>query len=159
MVSVEDTAYTAGLMDGEGSVSLAIHHGKVSKIGLPNNSPMLLVQISMTDRGVIEWLLETWEIGSMTQSYRPKQPHHLPAWGWRIYGASAEGFLHALLPFLRVKKAQAELGIRSRKGTLPSKKIGEAEMRRRLAVRDEMIALNGTLRRTKIRPWSTGCTE
>lgn len=150
-----DIAYTAGLLDGEGSISLAIHHGKVSKNGLPNRAPLLLIQLTSTDQEVITWLYETWGVGSVIVGYRPKRPNHRTAYAWRVSGGNAAKILEAILPFLRIKRRQAELGIQSRSAPLViGKKLGEEEMRRRLAIRDEMIQLNNSKQRVKKRSWN-----
>jgi hypothetical protein len=141
-------AYTAGLIDGEGSISLSVRSGKRRRDGLPNQSPQLLLQVSMVDETVIDWLLTTWKVGHKHQSYRPKRPHHRPAFAWHVYGAHAATVLKQIQPYLKVKHRQAGLALEARQMIgPPSLKIGPQEMRRRWALRDQMIALNGTERR------------
>jgi hypothetical protein len=152
--SIEVVAYTAGLIDGEGSVSLAIHHGVHDVNGLPKRSPVLLVQLSMTHECTIRWLHEMWGIGSVIMSYRPKRPNHNIAFSWRVYGEKAAHLLSRVLPYLRAKRCQAELALLyMERPRVHGKKIGEDEMRLRLAFRDRMIELNKTEDRCKPRGW------
>lgn len=151
-MKISDIAYTAGIIDGEGSISLAVHHGQATADGSrPRNSPMLLLQISMTDEAVIRWLADSWKCGHVV-TLKPRKKHHLLAWSWRVYAGNAEGILLACLPYLKVKNKQAALTISYRKLVgAASIKIGEVEMRRRLKFRERMIALNKTESRVRTR--------
>jgi hypothetical protein len=143
-VSHDDVIYTAGLFDGEGSVCLQVKHTQRSSAGLPKRAPLLLVQLSLTDEATIRWLGETWG-GSLFIGHRlhSQQPHHRIVHSWRLHSAAAQIFLETVLPFLRVKRRQAELGIRSRRDCAPNRKLGPTAMLGRLALRDELVALNG----------------
>jgi hypothetical protein len=146
-----DIAYCAGLFDGEGSVSLSIHNNnKTRKDGLPRNSPMLLLQLSSCDRSVLDWFFDIWQVGHVIISYRPKRPEHNVNYSWRVQGQKALLVLKTMLPFLKIKKKQAELAIEyMTKDRLHGKKIGVEEMMARIDFRNQMIALNKTERRIK----------
>ncbi len=144
MVTHEDAIYTAGLFDGEGSVSLMIRGAKRGKTGLPTQAPMLVIQLTMTHEQVIEWLVATWQVGSKIATDRKLRPNHKPAYRWQVWGAAAALVLEQIAPFLIVKRQQALLGIAYRElAGIPGRKLGEETMRQRLALRDQMIALNG----------------
>jgi hypothetical protein len=148
--NLEDIIYTAGLFDGEGSISLAVHHGEKTKTGRPSNAPMLLIQLSNTDEQIIKWLIQTWQIGFILVSYRPKRPTHRTAYSWKVYGAKAEWVLTALSPYLKIKKPQAMLALESRKLIKPKGvKIGDAEMAVRMDYRDRIMKMNGRIRHPK----------
>jgi hypothetical protein len=137
-------AYLAGIMDGEGSISLAVHTTRKTKEGRPATSPKLLVQISGTDEALIRWIYKTIGGGHVVVGYRPKRPHHKTAYSWRAWGEVAAIFLEAILPYMRVKTEQAKLGLRAHKMKGPAGiKLGTKEMEFRLSLREEMIKLNG----------------
>jgi hypothetical protein len=55
-----DVVYTAGLFDGEGSVSISTNGRRLTQQGLPRSSPLLMIQLTSTDEGLIDWLKATW---------------------------------------------------------------------------------------------------
>ena len=107
-----DLAYTAGIIDGEGCIS--IYRMKVF------SHLALRVSVSSTD----EWLCQFLKFSFGGHIYGPRRRgHNKPCWEWRITSAGAGEFLRLILPYLRLKRPQAELAIkfqgakgRSRKG-------------------------------------------
>ena len=98
-------AYLAGIIDGEGSVMIKRHRVD-SKRGF-----RFELAVSVTNTAL--WLLELLKLnfGGRIDRQKQKKPIHKPCWIWRIDGPSAESCLKALLPFLQLKKAQAELAL------------------------------------------------
>jgi hypothetical protein len=96
------SGYIAGLVDGEGS--LMIHWNK----GQPHFNFSCFMVIGMTHEGVIKWLAEilgvTYEKVKMTRK-NWKQIYRV-----RLHTQdNMEKFLKELLPWLKVKKEQAEV--------------------------------------------------
>jgi hypothetical protein len=93
-------AYTAGMLDGEGSITTGISkHGRVSTF----------VGISNTDMGVLEWFQEQFGGGviqwnGVTPGKGKKKVHY-----WRIPSASQTEFLKLMIPFLKIKVKQMRL--------------------------------------------------
>lgn len=144
-------AYAAGIIDGEGSVSLTWNASRLTKDGSrPSTAPMLYLQMANTHRGVIDWFVRTFGVGTVIVAYKPKRPNHRIAYGWRVRNRGACAVLEMLLPYLIIKRPQAELGIRAQK--LSRKlKLGEDAMTERVLLRDQMLALNGTANRSRVR--------
>ena len=74
MIPDTDKAYIAGLFDGEGSIEFTKrkekkkkHNGKGYRI---SNSMRISMEISMTDRSVLLWLLEVLGCGTLTDKPR-----------------------------------------------------------------------------------------
>jgi hypothetical protein len=143
-------AYAAGIIDGEGSISLTWNSSRLTKDGSrPSTAPMLYLQMANTHRGVIDWFVRTFGVGTVIVAYRPKRPNHRTAYGWRVRNRGACAVLEMLLPYLIIKRPQAELGIRAQK--LARKlKLGEEVMAERVLLRDQMLALNGTANRPRV---------
>jgi len=106
----ETLAYTAGLIDGEGNIGVqgikpAGHHKR------PNH--YLVVRISMCDLPIIEWLHDTFGGFVTTRTNHPSRQNNnrRPQWAWAIYSSDAQIFLEQVLPYLQVKRRQAELAI------------------------------------------------
>ena len=100
IMGAADAAYAAGLVDGEGSISIPVS----SRLGL-------LVEIGNTSPAMILWLHERVG-GGWRKSSRDKRPQNRrQMYAWRTSGASAVTFLRQLHRFLVVKKRVAEVAI------------------------------------------------
>jgi hypothetical protein len=99
-----DLAYIAGLVDGEGYIGFL-----KKKVQGWNPNHRIRVVITNTDVGIVRWLFDS--IPGSTVFFqdhcRKKRIYR-----WNIQGTKAYEFLRVILPYLRIKKAQAELAIR-----------------------------------------------
>jgi len=99
-----DLAYTAGIMDGEGSIGIARHKSKSCKRGYALE---LNVQVTSAD----EWLCQSLRFsfgGSLSHSVNSAGN---PMWHWIIVARQAYAFLELIVPYLRLKRPEAELAI------------------------------------------------
>lgn len=101
-MKVSEKAYTAGLLDGEGTIA-----------SFTNASGGAFLSISIAQRRderglrLMNWLLVTWG-GSINEQANHKKGVYV----WRLNsGKEQMKFLLKLLPFLIIKKAQARLAI------------------------------------------------
>lgn len=94
MSSLEDLepAYFAGLLDGEGYFVVR------------KNSPE--IKVDMVVPGVLHELKALF--GGSVTAYPARRPGHRPTWRWRVCGDAARECAQVLLPFLRVKHAEAQ---------------------------------------------------
>ena len=110
-MDTHELAYIAGLVDGEGYIGLASAHGVLAG---DYCSPQVMV--GMTDEPIILWLHSKFPC-----NYRRKKPvkleTHKPCHMLQWRCTTAIEFLAAILPYLRVKRRQAELVIEM--GRLP----------------------------------------
>jgi hypothetical protein len=87
-------AYIAGLTDGEGCITL--------------NNKCWRVQIAMTDEGVIRWLGTFGGVVSLRKVYGNRKP----TWRWLLMRqAEVAQFLAAIIPYMQVKRAEAEFAL------------------------------------------------
>lgn len=94
-------AYIAGLVDGEGCISISRDRRGVSY--------HLRVEISMVNKSVIQFLHNS--LGGGFYRHNKARGRQREDWSWRVFGQRAYNVLKLLLPYLRVKKANAMLGI------------------------------------------------
>ncbi len=104
-----DLAYLAGVIDCDGFITIArarkANKGKCK----PNTYHCLKVGISGTRRAPHD--LAQSLFGGNVSSYTPKNKNHRVQYQWTSSGPTALAFIHAIAPYLRIKVAQAELGV------------------------------------------------
>ena len=95
----------AGLIDGEGYIGLENHRG----IGSAHYRPVL--KIAMTHKEIILWLHKSFG-GSFVTRIRnghPLYPNHKDLYYWEVGGKNIEPIIRKVLPYLKVKRRQAEI--------------------------------------------------
>ena len=95
-LSPVDAAYMAGLIDGEGTVTLSRRHR--------TDQRQLVVSIANTERGLLEWTLDTVGAGKITGK-RTSSPLHSPSFTYSIANRQALQLLEQIAPYLRSYKA------------------------------------------------------
>jgi len=91
------SAYLAGLVDADGTVTLCRKH--------KNKNRIAVVSISNTDRDLLEFVKAVIGGGIIT-SKRTTSPKHTPSFTYAIYNRQALSVLTALTPHLRTYKKQ-----------------------------------------------------
>lgn len=101
-----DLAYLAGMLDGEGCIQ--IHKSKrLKKDGNPSYT--LSVRVNMCDKPIPLFLQFVFG-GALNYVDKSRYGDKWrPQWHWYVSGQQAIECLKALLPYLRLKKAEAEL--------------------------------------------------
>lgn len=132
-----DLAYMAGIMDGEGSISILGEHGR--SLGLS-------VVLGSTCFSLLEWVETTF---GGTLDRRPDKQKVLsrkPFWRWYIRGDNAVEFLEAIRPYMRIKHVHAWLaceGWAHRNATKGRKPLNEETRAIRAGFYLAMRYLNG----------------
>lgn len=110
-LSKELAAYLAGLMDGDGNISIARQ-----RYGGKDKSPhyRLCAVINMTHRETVQWINLT--IPGSLYSIQSKFDYRgswnrKPIHRWSIWGQRAVWFISQIAPYMRVRKKQAQLAI------------------------------------------------
>lgn len=93
--SLSDLAYCAGLMDGEGCITLTRDS---------ESNYRLRIKITSTDYSVLEWLQEHFD-GYIHLS-RKKSKNNKEVWDWVCKVEDQVMFLFGILPFTIIKRAQ-----------------------------------------------------
>jgi hypothetical protein len=101
LVHDTDSAYAAGLFDGEGSVTLTRVHRE--------RWPSPQVSVASNDREVLEWLAVRF--GGTITTKKPRQPTHAVSYDWKLTDRRALVFLQMIRPFMQIqrKRVRADL--------------------------------------------------
>ena len=104
-----EKAYIAGILDGEGCVSIA----KSNRSYLNYPYYQLRVIIAMSDKNVIDLL--TKKLGGYQQSIKMKNINHKISYRWQLTCDDAENFLRLIEKYLIVKKMHCKAAFNFRK--------------------------------------------
>ena len=92
-----DAAYIAGLIDGEGTITLARNHA--------NERRGLAVTISNTERTILQFVLDAIGVGTITNK-RAAKANHTPSYTFHVSNRQALALLQQIRPFLKSHKAK-----------------------------------------------------
>ncbi|MCW8828592.1 MAG: LAGLIDADG family homing endonuclease [Gammaproteobacteria bacterium] len=92
-----DAAYIAGLIDGEGTITLTRKHR--------NENRQLAVTISNTEKDLLEYVLKTIGAGKITNK-RTTRAHHTPSFTYALYNRQAFNLLAQIHPYLKTYKVR-----------------------------------------------------
>jgi hypothetical protein len=100
-LSAVDAAYIAGIVDGEGTITLSRKHA--------GDRRQLVISISSTERQILEFVRERVSAGKITGK-KASRPHHAPGLTYAIWNRQALRLLEQIQPFLHsYKRSRAEL--------------------------------------------------
>ncbi len=97
--------YAAGLVDGEGCISIS----KSKRKGYKNYQFYLKVVITNTNKDILNLFQEQFGGSVLNRSHGKK--HWTPAYNWQLTCRQAESFLKLILPFLYIKKEEAKVAL------------------------------------------------
>ncbi len=141
-----DIAYVAGLFDGEGYVDIyqASTSNKSKSISL-----MLRVIISQKDGSIMNWLEKNF--GGYVRMERRKDSW---IYRWDIRSQKAKDFLVLMMPYLKIKLAQAKLAIEfeevkgkyleTLKGFQGFRKLTKNEIGKRMELKNRLKSIKKT---------------
>ena len=113
-----DAAYVAGLIDGEGCIHIEKSRDTYRvRVTLGMSAPALPLLEEMKGR---------W--GGVLYQMRPETSRWATAWSWYVWGDKAVALIEYVLPYLRLKRRQAEVGlaVESVRDALPKRRNGNA---------------------------------
>lgn len=138
-LSEVDKAYLAGIMDGEGSISISRKTDPTMKSGF---SFRPCIEISNTDKPLMDWIASTTGLGAI-RLYVDHNPKHRPAYKWSLWSNQANQFLNAIRPYLITKRERADIVIEFIKAHSGGKAyLTTEQIASQTAIYDQMKALN-----------------
>ena len=104
ILSKEEAAYIAGVIDGEGTISLSRRHR--------NDNRQLVVSIANTEHALLDYIRQTVGAGRITKK-RTVSSRHSPSVTYVIDNRQALSLLEQVAPYLRTYKSKrAEMIVR-----------------------------------------------
>lgn len=100
-ISQVDASYIAGLVDGEGTITLTRKHR--------NENRQLCLSISSTERPLLEFVLDVTGVGKITRK-KTTSRKHAPSFTYAVYNRQALGLIELIAPALKsYKRKRAEI--------------------------------------------------
>ena len=108
-----DLAYTAALVDGEGSIIIG-RRGYGCKTKRKRVNYHLEVKITNNDLSLLKDCISIFRRGNINQKSKRsnKGERKFKTYVWHLHGSTAMDILKKILPFLKSKKEKALLGIK-----------------------------------------------
>ena len=107
-LSETELAYMAGIIDGEGSICIFPYYGSYYKgTKYLRYKPALCV--ANTSEELIAWI--ALRFGGKCQVVKRRSPKYKQCFHWLVSHRHAAEIIHLILPFLVIKRRQAELFI------------------------------------------------
>jgi len=132
-----DLAWAAGIIDGEGCISL--HIVKSSRA----SCFVLRVSVANTSVLMLSHLREIFGCGTTVLQQRAAA-HHKPRWNWQVCSKQAETVLRQVEPYLVNKREEARVGLLSRELMQKHGRNGENPHREQLAwLKTQLSTLKG----------------
>jgi hypothetical protein len=99
-----DLAYMAGLLDGEGHIGIALRKNLIS-------GHILRIEISNTNKAMIDWILPRFDGHGVIRKDRWGEGNRKDSYVWYADNRKAVRLLKMLIPYLVLKKEQAEIAV------------------------------------------------
>ena len=121
LLSEKDLAYYAGFFDGEGSICI-----------VKKTKGQYVLEVTVTN--TYYWILESYALafGGSVGTHRTREFGRKPCWRWAAAANIAHRFLSLVLPYLEVKKYQAEIAIQFQEARIKkrtrSRRLTDAEL-------------------------------
>lgn len=110
----ESLIYMAGIVDGEGTITV---DGEARPRIIVANSSVVLM----------EWIAETF--GGRLHRQRTRSPKHKPVMVWYMGAEQSVALCRLLMPYLKIKRRQAEIVLAVGEATVYQRAIFTSEMR------------------------------
>ena len=109
-IDTKDLIYLAGFIDGEGTISILRNNRSEKRKRDIEYRPYL--SVSNTNKEVLDWIVSVSGVGKVYREKVASKACKNPTRGfWKYYlmGTNAIAFANLLLPYLRIKRLQAEI--------------------------------------------------
>jgi hypothetical protein len=104
--SRDDLIYMAGIVDGEGTITA----GRSENKHTGNLGVHCKIMVANSHEPLMDWMHATYG-GSLSAPRKTRKANHKPITCWYLGGVPAVTLCKLLLPFLKVKRRQAEIVI------------------------------------------------
>jgi hypothetical protein len=135
-------AYLAGIVDGEGHISIDRSKPNIQRRVSPRYQPEFVVV--NTDRKLIDWLVLNF--GGSVYTRKILKTNWKQSWTWKLGNQQAAEMCRQLIPYLMLKKEQAILLVDFMDNISPrvfgkGSKLSDEELNRRDSIYEQMRKL------------------
>lgn len=141
MPTTNDLAYLAGIIDGEGCISISKRFNK-DRTAYKNFVIKLI--ITNTDLKLIEWLVKNFGFSSIRRMVSKKYPNSKVCYNCNIQSNYVIDLLKQVYPYLIIKKAKAELIIKK----WPEPRA--IDLKLRVEVYQDLMKLNNAIKTNRL---------
>jgi len=139
-ISKLQSAYLAGLVDGEGYIGILRAKRGNKKLWSSKKEFVFkpAVKVAMTHKDIVIWLYE-----SFGGTFETRKAHHnaRESYCWAIRNMKVVEFIKKIYPYLKVKKRQAEIILRFPNGNA-GYQLDDSTYQKRIELYDKIRALN-----------------
>ena len=143
-----DAAYIAGLVDGEGCLSIVRQKNSNCRGGFAYRCGF---RIASSNQSIMEWLSDTIGAGCV-KSHQPKMRNSKRQWSLDLWSDDAAALTTRLLPFLRIKRPNAELLLAFQNAL--TQRVGVPLTDPEIAFRDECYHKSRALNQRGLKPYT-----
>lgn len=113
LTEIKELAYLAGIFDGEGCIDIA----RISRKDRWSPTYRLQCRLAMCNPYIPK--LFYFRFGGSVRTFK-RDPKWSRQWYWHISGVKAVEFLNVIKPYLRLKRAEADLAITFQENIKPT---------------------------------------
>lgn len=137
-------AYCAGVIDSDGTIGIKRLTYSMRVVGDSAQATYTArICVRQVEREAVDLLQQTF--GGAVRICKPQTPNSRPLFQWEVRDLIAERALRALLPFLRIKVAQAKNGLALRELIVQSKKVRVALGRKHVGAATRPLELSNAM--------------
>lgn len=129
-----ELAYIAGIIDGEGTITLIRHHS--------NQTPSPEISVANTNLRLLQHLKKVVGSGVIVKK-KTYQKHHTPSYVWTLRSNAALVLMKSILPWLLIKDERAKLILKDYKRLTPRNgRYTKKQLEQKIALTKEVHSLN-----------------
>jgi hypothetical protein len=109
-ISISDICWAAGIVDGEGCITIHKRNPQAEKRATRSPSYRLDIRVQMVHKPAIERLQKIFGAGAIYRQSPTKNSKRV-SWKWAVYGKECGRILVHIRPYLTVKGKDADIGV------------------------------------------------
>jgi len=133
--------YTAGFLDGEGYIGIVDTNCNLTRAKTGRKYYTIHIQFIQKDRRVLDWLQVQWGGGKVYPVSKNTTRGAFEGWRWCLQTKAAINLLQEVLPYLKVKKEQAQIAAQFPLAEISRRKMPDSIYKTRCKLAEKMRVL------------------
>src|SRR3990172_3163537 len=150
MITIPERAYLAGLVDGEGCISISEYRN-------PKKTATTILTLSLTvsscDKDILDYWAEKTGLGSVFIGTRARS-NSRTGYSWRLCSNKAVELIDLIYPYLMLKKEQADIAVKFQETMgmrRDGKRLSPEILHQRLRYKEALTRIKNTTKRGRPR--------